>query len=138
MNWLNGRVRAVTEHGLEIETDAATFQAGRPEGLDGTRPVMVGFRPEAVRFGPHPSNSFESRIERMTYLGDVQQYELRLTPELLIKAVEQNPLDARRPEEAILVHVAQEDLVVLSASEPQEDKENSRKAGGMGRLASSE
>ena len=73
----------------------------------------LGFRPEAVRIGPGPVNTLTTRIRSVTYLGEVEQYLLALEDGTPLKAVEQNPLEIRRPGVALTVHVRPEDVFVL-------------------------
>ena len=55
--------------------------------------TLLSVRPESIRLGPEASafdNSFEGKVERVTYLGSLTEVELRLTAEDLITVQLQN------------------------------------------------
>jgi putative spermidine/putrescine transport system ATP-binding protein len=55
--------------------------------------TLLSVRPESIRLGPEATsfdNSFEGKVERITYLGSLTEVELRLTDEDLITVQLQN------------------------------------------------
>lgn len=136
-NWLPATVQTSGPDGLRLQSDfgvlAATTVGGArlgralpgPPGDAGSleartgpavKPgdaVWVGFRPEAVRIGPGGVNALPTRIRKVTYLGEIEQYLLELAGGLKLKAFEQNPLEIRQPGTALPVHVRPEDVFVL-------------------------
>ena len=112
MNWLPSKVVDRSESSVSLDAAVAVFQAPRPSGPTFDR-VKLGFRPEAVRFGPGPVNSFAATVSQVTYLGETEQYELRVSPGLSLKAVEQNSRELRPPGTSLTIHVPPEDLLLL-------------------------
>jgi ABC-type Fe3+/spermidine/putrescine transport system ATPase subunit len=112
-NWLPAKVKSTTGAGLVLETGAGDFHApARPDLATGAR-VWLGFRPEAVQIGAHAVNGLSSTITHVSYLGEIEQYQLRIAGDHVIKAFEQNPLEIRRRGESLSVHVRPQDLLVL-------------------------
>ncbi len=74
-----------TQSGLKLKcpgTDAALGDAS-----------LLSVRPESIRLGPEASsftNSFEGKVERITYLGSLTEVEVRLTEDDLITVQMQN------------------------------------------------
>ena len=60
-------------------------------------------------------NSVTGTVAHVTYLGEIEQYELKLSPTVLVKAFEQNPQTIRRPGEPVTAHIRPENLLVLPA-----------------------
>jgi iron(III) transport system ATP-binding protein len=113
-NWLNGEVLGSNGAEVSVETQFGRFNA-RSAKLASGRKVLLGFRPEAVEIGDHQTNALPTTIDHVSYLGDVEQYELRLSPEVTIKSFEQNPLEIRRQGEPLRVHIRPQNLIVLPA-----------------------
>ena len=113
-NWLNGEVLDSNGAEISVETQFGRFNA-RSAKLAPGRKVLLGFRPEAVEIGDHQTNALPTTIDHVSYLGDVEQYELRLSPEVTIKSFEQNPLEIRRQGEPLRVHIRPQNLIVLPA-----------------------
>jgi len=59
-------------------------------------------------------NSFKTTIAHTSYLGEIEQYGLEIARGSIIKAVEHNPLEIRRPGSALWVHIRPLDFLVLS------------------------
>ncbi|HEY6166578.1 MAG TPA: ABC transporter ATP-binding protein [Verrucomicrobiae bacterium] len=117
-NWLAGEVAFASAGGLVARTDAGSFHSL----TDGTafkagQKVWVGFRPEAVRIGTEEHNHFATTISHVSYLGEIEQYELALATNGRIKAFEQNPLAIRPIGEKLTVHVRPRDVLVLAADQ---------------------
>ena len=66
-----------------------------------------------MEFGAGPGNSLAIAIAQVSYLGEIEQYELRLSPAVTVKAFEQNPQEVRRVGELLTVHVRPQNLLVL-------------------------
>ncbi len=112
-NWLPAKVKSATGAAMVLETVAGDFHApARPDLATGAR-VWLGFRPEAVQIGANAVNGLTSTITHVSYLGEIEQYQLRIAGDQTIKAFEQNPLEIRRTGEALSVHVRPQDLLVL-------------------------
>ncbi|MEW6157455.1 MAG: ABC transporter ATP-binding protein [Verrucomicrobiota bacterium] len=117
-NWFEAVVQKSSEPFMAT-TVFGTFEAIR----DGTRAgqlkpgqkIWLGFRPEAAQIGPAELNSISSRIQKVTYLGEVEQYELEVAPGIVVKAFEQNPLLVRNKGETLVIHIRPQDWLVLPA-----------------------
>jgi iron(III) transport system ATP-binding protein len=112
-NWLQAEVRETEGRWLRLSALGQTFQAEAASPFPPGAPVWLGFRPEAAQIGPHPVNGLTSVIEQVTYLGEVEQYVLRLPAGAAFKVFEQNPLELRQVGAPLLVHIAPHDLLVL-------------------------
>ena len=112
-NWLPAEVQAVSTDGLLLQTECGSFRATTTNGLRTGDPAWLGFRPESLQIGGQETNSFPTRIAGVSYLGDVEQYELEARPGLTLKACEQNPREPRGLGSTLVVHVRPQDCLVL-------------------------
>ncbi len=113
-NWLRASVRQMLAGAVLLETQLGLFRATSDRTFPAGAEVWLGFRPEAVQIGASPSNCFKTRIEQMSYLGEIEQYALEISPGIIIKAVEQNPLEIREPGAPLSVHVRPQDCLILA------------------------
>jgi iron(III) transport system ATP-binding protein len=104
-NWLEAEVLGQTGEGVRLKTGLGEFLAAADGAPAAGVPALLGFRPEAVSLAAGPHNSFSATISQVSYLGEWEQYELRLSPTTIIKAIEQNPQAIRRPGDPVMVHV---------------------------------
>ncbi len=114
-NWIEANVVAASHAGLQLRADCGLFTASPRNGI-GVAPgqaVWLGFRPEAVRFGPHASNALETVGARAHYLGEIEQYLLGLPNGATIKAFEQNPMQTRSSGTPLTVHIHPDNLFVM-------------------------
>ncbi len=116
-NWLPGTVQSRDAASIVLETPAGIFVGGpasAPAAVGPGAQVEVGFRPEAVLFRPEgPLNRVEATIERVTYLGEIEQYQLRWPGGSVLKAFEQNPESLRTVGTRLACQVAPGDLFVI-------------------------
>ncbi|PYM12766.1 MAG: spermidine/putrescine ABC transporter ATP-binding protein [Verrucomicrobia bacterium] len=112
-DWLPAEVRGRSDGEMRLKTDFGDFRAlpGDKPAADGK--VWLGFRPEAVEMGAGQSNSLATTIAHVSYLGEIEQYELKLSSAVTIKALEQNPQEIRRVGEPLTVHIRPQNLLVL-------------------------
>jgi iron(III) transport system ATP-binding protein len=115
VNWLAGRIRDARTQPCEVETAlGAVLVAGIVRsGLAGGATVDVGFRPEAVRLTDHGVNCFRGTVQSVHYLGEIEQYVLRLADGTLIKAFEQNPEAVRPVGATVQFHLPPSSVFVL-------------------------
>jgi ABC-type Fe3+/spermidine/putrescine transport system ATPase subunit len=116
-NWLPAVVLTAGQGGCRLESGYGVFEAS------GTVPVLpvgaqawVGFRPESVQMGAATMNALEACVASVTYLGEIEQYQLELPGGVRLKAFEQNPATIRRVGEPLTVHVRPGDVMVLPAA----------------------
>ena len=95
-NWLDGEV---------VGSDSASLTLKAASGII-TASARVGF-------STAPVNNLSAEIDQVTYLGEIEQYRLKLAGGLTVKAFEQNPLEIRRAGERIDVHVRPADVLVF-------------------------
>lgn len=120
-NWLAAEVTEVGQDAVLLRSDHGLFTAPRRVGLKVGDRVVLGFRPEAVRVGPHPVNQLDATIAQVQYLGDAEHSVLTLSPSVTIKVSEQNPAEARRPGLCVRVHIPPSRLFVLPAAPREGD-----------------
>jgi ABC-type Fe3+/spermidine/putrescine transport system ATPase subunit len=88
-------------------------------------PVVCSVRPESVRLhraeGPTSEqvNQLTGEVQSIMYLGDSEQYSLRLADGSFVRAVEYNPT-ARKAEvgDRVALRVDAHDVIVLPREEP--------------------
>ena len=112
-NWLPAEVQRRSDDEVIVRTDFGEFHAPPDAKLAVHQKVWMGFRPEAVEIGAERHNSFATTIAHVSYLGEIEQYELRLSPSATIKAVEQNPQQIRRVGQPLAVHVNPQNLLLM-------------------------
>lgn len=126
-NFIQGRLEEVGDP-LMVKTQVGMVRASN--GVKGTArgdPVLCSVRPESVRFkmgdgssGVTPSdltNELTGEVESIMYLGDSEQYSLRLADGTLILAVSYNPTTPNaKPGDRVALELDSRDVVVL----PQE------------------
>ena len=113
-NWFPAHAARGTGAELLAQTDVGVFQTESKLPKNSGEKLWLGFRPEAVQIGPHETNSFQTTIAHVSYLGEIEQYGLEIAPGRVIKAFEQNPLEIRRVGELLTVHVRAQDFLVLA------------------------
>jgi ABC-type Fe3+/spermidine/putrescine transport system ATPase subunit len=113
-NWFTAQVQAVSPAEVSLKTECGLFRAATNMRHAVGDHVWLGFRPEAVEIGPGELNSFKTTIAHVSYLGEIEQYGLEISPGTLIKAFEQNPVEIRQVGAPLTVHVRPQDLLVLA------------------------
>ncbi len=112
-NWLEAEIVGASSGVLELRTDFGLFTAPQGPGLQTGQPVWMGFRPEAVQFGPHPINALQTVLAQANYWGEIEQYVLELSSTTTIKAFEQNPMTVRSVGSPLPVHIRPANLFVM-------------------------
>ena len=113
INWLEAQVAGSAPASVQLETEIGRFEAASSTAFSPGEKVWLGFRPEAVQIGAHPVNGFETTIEQVSYLGEIEQYRLRVGRERQIKGFEQNPAAIREAGARLAAHVRPEDMILL-------------------------
>src|ERR1041385_8787443 len=112
-NWLAAEVLGQSDGALRVITDFGEFHAPAQPHLTPARKIWLGFRPEAVETGAGPENSLETTIAHVSYLGEIEQYQLQLSSSAVIQAFEQNPQEIRRVGQRLTIHIRPQNLLVL-------------------------
>jgi len=127
-NLLRGTLTGVGEI-LTVTTQAGVVHAQNgARGLAPGEPVFCSVRPESLRLAPaaqaggglpaQATNELLAEVESVMYLGDNEQYTLRLADDTIMRAVEYNPCTSKSGiGEKILVQFDPRAVVVL----PHED-----------------
>ncbi len=120
-NLVRGSVVESTEQGVELSSALGALRS-TPDGgqFASGDDVLVSMRPETMRitFGERPrgaaANRFKAAIEHLTYLGDIEQFQLH-TPngERFKVNVSDAPEHSLKSGDSIEVSVAAADVIVL-------------------------
>jgi len=112
-NWLRAEVSRNSTDGPVFKTEIGMFTATETYSCSVGQHVLLGFRPEAVEFGAGQVNSIQTTVADVSYLGEIEQYGLKTASDLIIKALERNPMEVRRIGAQMVVHVRPENLMIL-------------------------
>src|SRR2546427_4409170 len=115
-NWLPAEVQRRSDDEVIVKTDFGEFHVPLDAKLSVKQKVWMGFRPEAVEMGADRHNTLATTIAHVSYLGEIEQYELRLSPSATIKAVEQNPQELRPVGQPLAVHISPHNLLLLHSA----------------------
>lgn len=112
-NWLAADVRSVSGSEAVLETEIGAVTAATRQAIRPGDKIWLGLRPEAVQIGVNGANSFATTIAHVSYLGEVEQYQLEYRPGKLLKAFEQNPAAIRLVGSSLNVHIRPQDCLLL-------------------------
>jgi iron(III) transport system ATP-binding protein len=126
-NLLPGKLEELGDP-LTVSTQVGIVHASN--GAKGTARgdlVLCAVRPESLRLHPSqgsaapPMNQLTGEVQSIMYLGDSEQYTLRLADGTLVRAVEYNPA-ARKAEvgDRVALQVDARDVIALPREEPDE------------------
>ncbi|MSR65325.1 MAG: ABC transporter ATP-binding protein [Verrucomicrobiae bacterium] len=97
-----------------VQTKVGILRGHSNVKLDAGQKVQCGFRPEAVRIGADGSNAIASIVQDTTYLGEVEQFHLKLNDGTEIKAQSINPDRPHKRGELLEFALEPRDLIVLA------------------------
>jgi len=112
-NWLPGEVLSAATKQLVVKTAVGELIVDALAGPFRGARVWLGFRPEAVTIGRGEDNRFTARITHVSYLGEIEQYELALNDGTSIKVFEQNPRTLRKVGTALELNVRPAEFLIL-------------------------
>ena len=113
-NMLSGTLASVDAcHGC-VDTPLGQFRAGLgPTPLQAGDAVACMVRPESLRLGSHRENSFVAKVQRSTYLGELEELLLEAGGRQ-VKLVAANPeAEPPTPGSEVTVHFRPQDAVIL-------------------------
>jgi iron(III) transport system ATP-binding protein len=115
MNFIEGRVVGAGDGGVVVETAYGNL-AARGSSIPTGKSVTCGIRPEAltVAASAAAANVIRATVARATYLGELQQYNLKLADGRMLRAIETNPEVVRKPGESLLFTVRPQDIILLT------------------------
>lgn len=122
-NFIHGRLTAV-EPELQIETGAGPLRAAvkPPKMPDIGAEVICSIRPESIHIGDEQGSEQDNRLEaevvQTMYLGEHEQYTLKLNDDLYIKLVDPEP-DQRKAEvgDTVLLSFDADHVVILEKTD---------------------
>jgi iron(III) transport system ATP-binding protein len=117
INWLPGQVLDLDAANARLALGFAEWRAAATRGLRPGQKVWVGFRPETMVFTPGTVNPFEAKITFLSYLGEIEEYELQVADGLTVRALELNPAGQRAQGSVVRGQVAPSDLLVFPREE---------------------
>ena len=119
--FIHGKVTEITGERIAVQTDSGLSIQGKGRQLAAGDEVDVAIRPENIRFLTGPAdlreqgkeNTFEARITRASYVGELVDYQLDLKGSLLrAKGETANPLSEGTP---IRIYIEPDQLSILTA-----------------------
>lgn len=119
--FIHGKVTETTGERIAVQTDSGLSIQGKGRRLAAGDEVDVAIRPENIKFLTGPAdvreqgkgNTFETRVTRASYVGELVDYQLDLKGSLLrAKGETANPLSEGTP---IRIHIEPDQLSILKA-----------------------
>jgi len=118
-NFIEGTLRAKNNHSASVESVIGNIQSSNiyheiSEGAE----LVCSIRPESINILNKSTidkeNQFQGKILDLTYLGNVEEYQLLIEEKIEAKAVLHNPSrEARNPGEDVVVHFEPKDVILL-------------------------
>jgi ABC-type Fe3+/spermidine/putrescine transport system ATPase subunit len=115
-NLMAARVEEADGAGARVRTDGGLVLRSEAAGLRAGERVVVGVRPERLRFDGPGENRVPGVLEDRVFLGDRTEWRVRAGGEMLTVAESAGP-DGRRPGDAVTVTFAAAALLRLEAGE---------------------
>jgi iron(III) transport system ATP-binding protein len=139
-NFIKGTLKAKSNQSVVVESVIGNIQSIYPppsltlpaggEGRGGESyhkisegdALICSIRPESINILNSPmtdkENQFQGKILNLTYLGNVEEYQLLIEEKMEAKAVLHNPSSVERhPGEEVIVHFEPKDIVLLPMNE---------------------
>ncbi|MCX7824301.1 MAG: ABC transporter ATP-binding protein [Verrucomicrobiae bacterium] len=115
MNFIAGRVAQCAGGLVTVATDCGHLTAVETRPFQVGDAVLCGIRPEALTpaLVGTESNLICAVVERATYLGEVQQYRLKLADGQPLRALETNPEVVREPGDSLTLTARPQDIVLF-------------------------
>lgn len=119
--FIHGKVTETTGERIAVQTDSGLSIQGKGRQLAAGDEVDVAIRPENIKFLASPAdlreqgkeNTFEARVTRASYVGELVDYQLDLKGSLLrAKGETANPLSEGTP---IRIYIEPDHLSILKA-----------------------
>jgi iron(III) transport system ATP-binding protein len=113
---------------LTVKTPVGNMQTLKSaKGMKRGDPVLCSVRAESVQLKPigesppERMNRLTAEVENIMYLGDSEEYSLRLVDGTLFRAVEHNPANRKAERgDRVVLEVDPQDLIVLPEEKPDE------------------
>jgi len=117
-NFINGKLKSKANGHFVFETQIGEIKATGVNISDGTE-LVCSVRPESINVSDSPQdnaqNQFEAEISSVVYLGDVEEYWVKVKNSWDVKAVINNPgIYERKSGDKVYVQFQPEDAILLS------------------------
>ena len=117
-NFINGKLKSKANGHFVFETQIGEIKATGVNISDGTE-LVCSVRPESINVSDSPQdnaqNQFEAEISSVVYLGDVEEYWVKVGNFWDVKAVINNPgIYERKSGDKVYVQFQPEDAILLS------------------------
>ena len=116
-NFINGNAGSGGNDFLRITTPVGELLSNPPEAIQVGKSVQCSIRPEALQLvrgePPKDVGIITAKVEALTYLGEVEQYDLVTSDGSKLRAVELNPGEPPAPGEDVRLFVHPKDVVVF-------------------------
>ncbi len=116
MNFIEGKVAQCGGGFATVATECGNLTAVATRAFQVGDAVLCGIRPEALTPAPvgAEDNLIFAVVERATYLGEVQQYRLKLAGGQPLRALETNPEVVREPGDNLTLSVRPQDITLFT------------------------
>jgi len=119
-NFIPGNIQKVANGSATIATPVGVLhsQSIHHEFVSG-QPVSCSIRPETIHFNGKPApNRLKAKVNAVTYLGPVEEYELIVADTVRIKSVLHNPgTQTKKPGETVDISVSPKAIVPLPSND---------------------
>ncbi|MFQ6040326.1 MAG: ABC transporter ATP-binding protein [Candidatus Poribacteria bacterium] len=117
-NFISGTLRAKNNQSAIVESVIGNIQSSNiHHDISEGAALICSIRPESINILNKPidkENQFQGKILNLTYLGNVEEYQLLIEGKIEAKAVLHNPSnEGRRQGEDIIVHFEPRDVMLL-------------------------
>jgi iron(III) transport system ATP-binding protein len=131
-NFIKGTLKSKSNQSAKVESVIGNIQSIYPPfegGVGGGyhqisegNTLICSIRPESINILDNSvtdkENQFQGKILNLTYLGNVEEYQLLIEEKIEAKAVLHNPSSLERhPGEDVIVHFEPKDVVLLPMNE---------------------
>ena len=115
-NFISGKIQEIVDGKATIETPVGVLHTESVHHkFTPGQEVSCSIRPETIHLnGNSTSNQLTAKVKAVTYLGRVEEYELRIADTLKLKAIIHNPgTDTKKPGETVNISMSPKAIVPL-------------------------
>jgi iron(III) transport system ATP-binding protein len=149
-NFIKGTLRAKSNQSASVESVIGNIQSiyspfeggvgGGYHQISEGDALICSIRPESINILNSPvidkENQFQGKVLNLTYLGNVEEYQLLIEEKMEAKAVLHNPSSVERhPGEEVIVHFEPKDVVLLPVNETTQGQDGKMARGQDGTTA---
>jgi iron(III) transport system ATP-binding protein len=115
-NFISGKIQKIVDGKATIETPVGVLHTESVHHkFTPGQEVSCSIRPETIHLnGNSTSNQLTAKVRAVTYLGRVEEYELRIADTLKLKVIIHNPgTDTKKPGETVNISISPKAIVPL-------------------------